>query len=400
MTPTPEKSAARGWKGRLALLLFTLVVTVGFAELALRLIGYRVPELVTASLRRTYRANPGAEFVYKGYLEGAFSDFANPVRLNDQGFHDVDHSLERTNARTFRVLVIGDSYVAALSVPLEQTFFRRLEARLNREKPLGCGNYEVIAMGRGNQGQEKELAYLRDPALAYAPDVVLLLFFCGNDIMENGAKTYKQAQVFAEHYKQDLAPRKEALFRRLMIVPGSRLNGLLAEVATMYYAKNLHRFVRGIRPEDLVSPELGVYATPPAPEWERAYARTSELLAEMRDACERLGAPLHVAILSGPQAIGDVGMDRAVTPATAGFDPGRPEHFVTDWCSTQRVPCVSLAPALVRAGKRHVFWRHDGHLNPVGNEAIVEPIYGLLTNSPSVRAAAARRCAAGHLPAS
>ncbi|MGH7819312.1 MAG: hypothetical protein ACREQ9_06045, partial [Candidatus Binatia bacterium] len=64
---------------------------------------------------------------------------------------------------------------------------------------------------------------------------------------------------------------------RLLWSPRSRLNGLVADVATTLYARNLHRFHANISADALVSPELGLYHEPLAPEWEEAWKRTAVL---------------------------------------------------------------------------------------------------------------------------
>ena len=58
----------------------------------------------------------------------------------------------------------------------------------------------------------------------------------------------------------------------------------------------------------------------------------------------------------------------------------QPARWLASWCKTNDVPFVPLEPALHAAGQRKVFWRHDGHLNPYGNEVIVDPIYDLVVS--------------------
>ena len=124
-------------------------------------------------------------------------DFANGVELNQLGFHDRDYVLERPTPRTHRVMVLGDSYVAAFEVPVRQTFHKRIEARLGVEDPLGHGSYQVIAFGQGASAQEAELGWLRAFGPRYRPDLVLLVFFCGNDVMENSPVLFDRAHDFA-----------------------------------------------------------------------------------------------------------------------------------------------------------------------------------------------------------
>ena len=372
---TKRDFRAGSWPARFVLVLCGLLVAVLAGEIGLRVMGYRPPVILTPGIRAGYRIEPNGQFIYRGYLTGMFSDFATPVQLNSRGFHDVEHSGPRAVPGTFRLLVIGDSYVADLSCPLETTFYRRLEGELNRADPLGRPAYEVIACGQGNQGELQERRYITGLGPVYAPDAVLLLFFCGNDIMENEPETFRAAGHFALRYQESVAPRKAALYGRLRVCARSRLNGLLAEAAVTFYENHLYWFVPGLKAADLVSPELGVYRKPLDPVWQAAYARTGELLAQMKSECEQLHATFLIAGLSGPQAVGDVAERELLAGGVAGFDPGQPARWLEAWCRDHGMPYVALDPPLKAAGWRNVFWRHDGHLNPRGNEVIVEPLF-------------------------
>ena len=362
-----------GWTARLAarclLAVVSILLAAGAAEVILRLAGYRRLHIVGVEAGREMRMAPNAEFVYRGYLTGSFSDVENPVRLNGSAFHDVEHRPERAATNAFRLLVVGDSYVAALSVPLEQTFFRRLERRLQQEDPLCRGSYEVIAMGRGNQAQEKERAYIQQAVPLYHPDAVLLVFFCGNDIMENCPETFRQARNFARVYQSKIAPRKIAMYHRLLWIPGSRLNGIFAESVTSWYVRHLDRFVPGFDPGDLVSPELGVYAQPLAPLWSSAYACTDGELRKTLETARSLETPLWIASLAGPQVLGEM---------AANVDWSQPERWITEWCASNGVPHCDFNPVIAAAGVRRAYWRHDGHLNPVGNEAVVGTLFNFV----------------------
>jgi len=363
------------WKANFGLVLFSFLFVFLLGEVGLRIIGYRPPEILTPDIRKTYNLNPNGEFIYRGYIEGMFSDFATPVKMNSQGFHDVEHQAERSNRNTFRLMVIGDSYVAALSCPLEMTFFRQIEAKLKQENPLGRDDYEVIACGKGNQAQEKETKYVTGLAPVYKPDMILLLFFTGNDIMENWPETFKDAGRFATVYKTIIAPKKITFFNHIFVFRHSRFNGFVAELLTSFYANHLYWFTQELKKEEIVSPELGVYRVPLTPVWQRAYQRSAELLSQLKIECARNGAPLLIAGLSGPQAIGDLGQQQLMSGGDSDIDPMQPARWLADWCKDNDVPFLPLEPALSSAGKRNVYWRHDGHLNPYGNQIISDPIY-------------------------
>jgi len=327
-------------------------------------------------VRAQYHIAPNAEFVYLGYLPGEVEDFANPVKLNSLGFHDRDHPVERPTPATYRILVLGDSYVAAWEVPVADTFHKLLEARLAAEDPLRRASYQVIAFGQGRTAQETEIEWLRKYGTLYQPDMVLLLFFCGNDFMENDATTFAAASRFGRHYINEVAPRKIRLYEKLLLFPRSRLNGLLADAAAEYYAEHLDRFVPGVSREDLEDPEIGIYRNPLPPEWPEAFDRTRQLLNLMRRQTEAMHARFVLAALSGPQSMGEVAERELWAEASdPHFDYQRPERWIREWAEHAGVPLVELGPPLAKIGRREVFWKHDQHLNPRGHAVVADLLY-------------------------
>ncbi len=375
----PRATAGRRIVTGLGVALLALALSGIGAEIALRLGGYRMPVLLPDSVRASYHLGRNSQFLYLGYLPGAVEDYATPVTLNDLGFHDHDYAPERPSPSTYRIMALGDSYVAAWEVPLEETFHKRLEARLAKEDPLGRGSYQVIAFGQGRSAQGAEIEWLRQFGPVYKPDVVLLFFFCGNDFMENDPVTFSEASDFGRRYIGRVAPRKLEFFRKLMIVPGSRLNGLIAEAATEYYAEHLDRYDATISTADLLSPEIGIYRNPLAPEWQAAFERTGKLLEVARHEAKVVGARFVLASLSGPQEIGDLAPAILWKEAKdSAFDYDRPDRWVRAWATSHHVPLVELGPPLAKIGRRRVFWKHDQHLNSYGHAVVADLLYPAL----------------------
>ncbi len=387
----PAESRVRRVAVGMAISLLGLVAAALAAELGLRWSGYRMPVLLDDSVRTQYRIEPNAAFTYYGYLPGEVEDFANPVRLNALGFHDRDYAPERPTASTYRIMVLGDSYVAAWEVPLEQTFHKRLEARLEKEDPLGRESYQVIAFGQGRSAQEKEIEWMREYAPIYRPDVILYLFFCGNDFMENDQETFAEASSFGQRYIRKVAPRKIAFFRKLLLFPNLRLNGLVAEAATEYYVEHLDRFDPSVARADLESPELGIYENPLAPKWAAALERTGKLLDVARKETHQLHARFVLASLSGPQAIGDLAAQALWAQSSdPRFDYGRGDRWIRDWAERHNVSHIELGPPLAKIGRRKVFWRDDQHLNPEGHAAVAGLLYDFLLETAKERQTSTR----------
>jgi lysophospholipase L1-like esterase len=163
----------------LALLLVSTLFCVAVAECGLRIARYgsiaglsgehslRVPHPL-----RGWTLQPG------GSAYQRTRDYGVLVRINSQGLRDREHAYERA-AGTFRVVVLGDSFMEAYQVEVEESLPYRLQDRLAHR------GVEVINLGVGGYGTVQEHLYLRDEGLRYAPDLVVLAFYGGNDLVNN-----------------------------------------------------------------------------------------------------------------------------------------------------------------------------------------------------------------------
>jgi hypothetical protein len=70
---------------------------------------------------------------------------------------------------TFRVLVLGDSFVAGFEVPAEAVFTRVAERWLNERG----ARVEFVNAGHRGWGTDQSLLFLGDEGLRYEPDLVL-----------------------------------------------------------------------------------------------------------------------------------------------------------------------------------------------------------------------------------
>ena len=102
------------------------------------------------------------------------------VNYNREGWHDVEHTFEKPDD-TFRIVVLGDSFMEAYSVDLKDAFHRRVE-----ELARAAGsNTEVINLGVAGYGTLQEYLVFRDIGQRYELDLVLLGFFVSNDVVNN-----------------------------------------------------------------------------------------------------------------------------------------------------------------------------------------------------------------------
>jgi len=119
---------------------------------------------------------------FKAYLP----KFGTHVQTNSLGFRDVEHDVE-SGTETYRILLLGDSFMEALQVEFEESFAHLLEEELN--KILPC-HVEVINTGVSGWGTDDQVTYFSRRGRELQPNLVLLAFTLHNDISDNLEERY------------------------------------------------------------------------------------------------------------------------------------------------------------------------------------------------------------------
>jgi len=100
------------------------------------------------------------------------------LNTNSHGLRDKEYSLEKAEG-TIRVAVVGDSFTMPSGVSIEDAYHSRVEERLNAEQ-TGM-KYEFINFGVGGYSFAQYLAVLKNKAVHFSPDAVLVGFCPCND---------------------------------------------------------------------------------------------------------------------------------------------------------------------------------------------------------------------------
>lgn len=103
------------------------------------------------------------------------------VTYNSVGWRDLEHEVKKPDG-VFRILMLGDSFMEANSITLENAFHRQVE---ELARAAGYNNVEVINMGVAGYGTLQEYLVFQDIGRLYNPDLVLVGFFDGNDVINN-----------------------------------------------------------------------------------------------------------------------------------------------------------------------------------------------------------------------
>lgn len=379
---------------------------------------WRVPDSVTG-----WSLQPGAS----GRWFNPQMEYDVDVAINSEGLRDVPRDTLDKPAGVFRILLLGDSYVEGLRVPLEQTFAKVLEAQLNAGASADQ-RFEVIPAGVSGWGTDQELLWLREHGASYAPDLVLLAFFPGNDFQNNSetleVENMGSVQKPFFHLEEDaLALRYSPFDPSAVPQPGSdaataddaaRPRRSLSPMATWLKEHSaLYRFAgpalasgapafarkladRGLLERGLVRADVsadyipvayGVYREPLSDDWTSSATLTGALLSEMRAQADELGAPLAAVIVTAPEQVYPDRWQKRLedNPAMAAFawDLEQPNRIVADLLEAADAPTLDLLPIFRAQAERGelLHLRQDGHWTPAGERLAGEATAEFLIES-------------------
>jgi lysophospholipase L1-like esterase len=390
----------------LALLVASLAFSVSVAECGLRLHHYGSLRGLSGehSLRMPH-ASRGWTLVPDGWSFQRTRDYGVLVRTNDRGLRDRPHALEKPPG-TFRIVVLGDSFMEAYQVALEESLPFRLQER------LASRGVEVVNLGVGGYGTAQQLLYLEEEGLRYAPDLVVLAFFAGNDI-SNNARAIESAlmgaddpTVFSRPYAtasgldaplawtppdaERMAPlasrwharRASALDALRRFFQPAMVVNLVEQAGAQLIARLTHR--EPYDPSWLFGwPFLARVPLPEAARaWDEAWLVTRRLLLEM-DRVAR-GAGARFAILVVPThyqvAPGDLAALAERHPELA-FDVDKLGRELAGFASSAGIPLLDPTPELrasYESGTRVYYWLEDRHWNAAGHALVADRLAGFL----------------------
>ena len=298
----------------------------------------RQPLSPTVPLSRAVLCDEAGPLVF---YEADELGFNNPQGLWGQGSVDV--------------AVVGDSYTAGVCVETGQRFADLLRV----EWP------SLVNVGVTGAGPLTELAILREYVAPLEPDLVVWVYYEGNDLVD--LRLEEDDDVLPEYvdpaFSQDLLRAHRAVDERMRVHLDSLVAGERAEVPP---GPSLRQLLR-----------------------EALALRTLRNLAGIQVLVPKASTPTRSlpAILARARADVDAWGGRLVLvylPAWLRFHswigdapPGRPQVLAT--ADSLGIPVIDLAPVFRATGDAESLWRRpDAHLTPEGNRVVAEAIRALI----------------------
>ena len=393
----PLKTRLRPWLRHMAP-RFALAAFVFLA--ALKTADFGLGWLARSPDRHRLRLAPHAELRHKS------KEFDYLFRTNDRGFRGPNVSFAKPSD-VYRIVVIGDSFVAGYGVDEKDLMTGILERTLVNNETSKGKRIEVVNLGRVGSSTIREFDLYETLGRRYEPDLVILAYYLGNDLPEVDQEqtdeelarwhppgvvrslaylalpniylelamlrqSSKQLREFQSRSENEIAGdiRQEAVARQKdPDVAESQFRSLPPEIRADVAAGNLseQRIV-----DSCIEPDRLVRALDPKEaDFARSWGRTEMHLSRLAKAVSRDGARLAVVVIPASFQLDrqswefhrKLGYDAYESWLTA---TPRTTKGVVAWCGHHQVPVLDLADDF-RNSSELLYYVEDGHFNPQGH---------------------------------
>lgn len=395
-------SRRRGCLYRLIALLLSLLFSCALLEIGARLIFARQIRGFQASVAADpahvynlfepdpelgWRHRPGAEVV----MDELEDQPPHTITINAQGLYDLDYAYEHP-ADGFRVLVLGDSYVEGVQVPLHDRSFQALE---DAYQARSDAPYEIIEMGVARYSPAQYYRVYQLEGQRYEPDVVLVMLYLGNDLEEMHPQTGHSVVLgLAERtfqYTLEDGQLVEVDARRWHPPSGSsRVSAPLPvtrwahlrlhDASTLYKLLATRMSWQTLRALNMLDGSIPMGAQFEAGYEDPLYAQVwpvfEAVLVVLRDEAEANGAEFAVVLAPHMYAVHPDWYFEdfpEIDPDTGGFDPLWLESRVADLLDAHDIAYFSLTPALQAAAQETdepLYYHDNSHWNAAGHRAV------------------------------
>jgi hypothetical protein len=397
--------------GRLGLVALGLLVALALGEGILR--GVAALDSRVRFLATGHATRPGVRYATLEAFIAAQAAHITPHQpwynhwSNAFGFNDEEFVEPKPSGR-LRILAIGDSFTFA-PVPYPQGVMTLTEVGVR----AGCGGRDLDVLNMGLMGagppEYRIMAVLGTPR--FAPDLVLVNFFVGND----GPDLHRHVR--------DRSPFERALRYSYLWTSGKNLvraNGGLRELGLARRVTSapararvapggvLLEGTRELAPDDpavmgpllsddayqdVLASDLGRLYRPGDERalrsaWEPILADLDALQRAVSAAGSRPALAIFPSVLQVDAALRDATVVRLTTSlryrglSTAEIDPDLPNTVLREFSAVRAIPLADLTPAFVAARAADpapLYKLNDNHWTPRGNRVAAEALTAFLT---------------------
>jgi len=362
------------------LLLFSLGLTFFVLEIIVRAIDKSPHQDIYTRDPNTSLLilKPEQEFVVKQEC------FENKIISNSFGFNSREYDIKKPDD-VFRIVIVGDSFVESNQIPLANTFFTKLEEKLNSQEDKQY-KYEIIPFGISSHGTYLNLIYLKEYAMQYQPDLIIDAFLVANDVTDdfvklnpsdqfdqNGNIILSLPELPEPNFKTKIKSTIKNIFKKSALIMFS-------------YEKYLAQQSSSIIAEDDVELDKQVFLSEYSQEWQQAWDNQEKFLAEFQNIAIANNIDFLLLSLTEAYRVHDNLFDELDEKYKNQeiFDYNKPETILQEIADEHKFSYLALYPAFKKRAQNtteSTVWSCDGHWNELGHDWASDIIYGYLTDN-------------------
>ncbi len=351
-----------------------LAAVLVLAEGVVRYLGWHPPQSYTnIRYENDPMAGPWAMPSQVGFFQSPCFEIKD-IRINSFGMRDRERRLAKLEKR---VALVGDSMTQGLQVRDDATVSRRLEG-------LFGGRVEVLNFGVSSTGTSVELLLYRKRVRPFRPDVVLLMFYVGNDVVDNlpalKLRHDPAMAIISPYLLLDSDERLKAAPEPGGLRRTSSVHGLLGYSALgrwayhVYTGLKIRSIIRSSGVSHMKS-NVRIDLKAETELYEEAWKITKQVLLRFREEVHRdKGRFGLVVIPSGIESLGRTGLINSETESAVAY--------LRILAQQARFPILDLSlafQALVRSeGPTEFSYPCDGHWNSRGHAEAANAIHKFL----------------------
>ena len=376
-----------------AVLFATILALLISTEVVLRLVYH--PSIVRSFIRYDpllgWSLIPGASITTDVTERGVH----NHIDIDSLGLREREIAVARTPGRR-RILILGDSIAFGTGVDVDERFSDLLSQKLGDE-------VEVINAGVPGWGNDQEMLFYEERLRRLKPDVVVLSFTVGNDIVNNA--------LGGALLEGGTKPRFQLAGSSLVMIPPaplpprsltSRIKSVAHTSRFLVFAKRrLMRRAYQHQVHEETSQQLhgfesyrdlshwSAYENPPDDATEAAWKVTEALLSRFASDCRADSARFIVFAMPLKLEIDDAWRAEVIKGTHA--DPSRidmayPYHRLSSYCAAHGIEFDYPAERFrTVASKGTLYFEKDSHPNVRGNALAAEILRGILEDNSSLK---------------
>lgn len=388
-------------KQKLILILLGFIAAFIFAEIGLRIMGLPIGIYALDKETGLTILEPNKQFYWTKEC------YKNLIKSNSQGFHDFEFRKEKP-INIFRVAIIGNSQVESLQVPLEKTWFKILEKKLNQELN-SSQKFEVYAFGHSGNGQLLNYLYLKNYALKYKPDLIIDLFLVENDFRDDSCELTQKyihqtgdsvacAKIIPELDKEGKVDFKSAestllLLKKEKLKPKRLLKKLASHSVLAVFLYHKYQLIKSkiyawqntkqtTREIDKIPVDFQVLLKHYPESWQRVWEIENQLVLVINKIIIDNKAKFLLVSSGGASRVHREDL-RADYLNRLDFD--KPEKIFQNFTVQHQISYLALTPILRKRAletRQKIMFSCDGHWNEIGHQWAADAIFNYLQEHP------------------